>query len=352
VIGYVPNGYLPEEILYASGAIPVGLLRGGDHKAVIASETCMQRFVDTFARAHIGYRMLGNEPLYQLPDLLVVAYTDRNQFAIGEMWHHFTDVPVFKLDVPRYNRAPHALDYYYQGLATLRQRLEHYLGRGISDADIDREIEISNKVRGLLKEIGETRKSPVPPIFGSQFVKLNHATCYADRPTLITNLESITNEIHQNNMGRKPSSRLMFIGSTLAEGDDRVINMLEQTGAAVVFEEFGEGIRQYWQVVSPGESPLRSLAHRYLAERLPPAFFKNVYRQRLDFYLKQIDDYAVDAVVWYSLMYRDGYDREALMFSKEFAARGIPFLRLQSDYDAAETEALRTRVEAFIETIQ
>ena len=43
IIGYVPNGYLPEELLYASGAIPVGLMRGGDHEPVIRSEACLLR---------------------------------------------------------------------------------------------------------------------------------------------------------------------------------------------------------------------------------------------------------------------------------------------------------------------
>ena len=30
VIGYTPGGYLPEELVLASGAIPVCLIRGGD----------------------------------------------------------------------------------------------------------------------------------------------------------------------------------------------------------------------------------------------------------------------------------------------------------------------------------
>ena len=31
LIGYVPNGYLPEELIYAAGAVPVPLLRWGCH---------------------------------------------------------------------------------------------------------------------------------------------------------------------------------------------------------------------------------------------------------------------------------------------------------------------------------
>ena len=32
VVGYTPGGFLPEELVLASGAIPLGLIRGGEHE--------------------------------------------------------------------------------------------------------------------------------------------------------------------------------------------------------------------------------------------------------------------------------------------------------------------------------
>jgi len=34
IVGYAPGGYLPEELVLASGAIPICLVRGGDHSMV------------------------------------------------------------------------------------------------------------------------------------------------------------------------------------------------------------------------------------------------------------------------------------------------------------------------------
>ncbi|MFH1624006.1 MAG: 2-hydroxyacyl-CoA dehydratase family protein, partial [Pseudomonadota bacterium] len=50
IIGYTPGGYMPEELVYASGAIPVCLMRGGDHEAVAESAAYIPRFIDTFCR--------------------------------------------------------------------------------------------------------------------------------------------------------------------------------------------------------------------------------------------------------------------------------------------------------------
>ena len=43
IIGYTPGGFLPEELVLACGAIPVGLIRGGDHTMVELSSGYMCR---------------------------------------------------------------------------------------------------------------------------------------------------------------------------------------------------------------------------------------------------------------------------------------------------------------------
>ena len=47
----------------------------------------------------------------------------------------------------------------------------------------------------------------------------------------------------------KNGPRIMLVGSTMAEGDDRVIELIEHNNASIVIEEFSEGIRHYWQKV-------------------------------------------------------------------------------------------------------
>jgi len=49
-----------------------------------------------------------------------------------------------------------------------------------------------------------------------------------------------------------------------------------------------------------------------LKRRVPPAFFHGVIKNRFDYLLKLVKEFKVDGVVWYSLMYRDSYDRECI----------------------------------------
>jgi benzoyl-CoA reductase/2-hydroxyglutaryl-CoA dehydratase subunit BcrC/BadD/HgdB len=145
--------------------------------------------------------------------------------------------------------------------------------------------------------------------------------------------------------------RILLTGSTLALGDYKVVELLEEAGASVVIEEFCEGVRDYWEPVRTDGDLLSRLADRYFTQKVPGAFFRGATEERFAFLRKLIADFHVDGVVWYSLLYRETYGIEAHLFQKEADKINLPMLTVASDYDPADTGALRTRIEAFIETL-
>ena len=351
IVGYSANGYMPEPLVYACGAMPVALIRGGDHEAVVAAGPYLARFIDVFCRAQIGYRMLGEEALYQMVDLVVIPVADNHARAIAESWEMWTDVDVFKLGVPS-NKTKHGFDYYLDALGRLRGKLEGLTGIKLSEPRLRAEIDIANRMSELLNEISLMRKQECPPISGKDFIMLNHASFFADRLTLLKALEAISQELKTTEAPRPEGPRVMLIGSTLAAGDYKVIDLLEETGAVIVFEDFAEGMRHYSQKIDVNGNLMDALAQRYFMKEFPPAYAKPAIRERFDFFINQAKEFNVAGIVWYSLMYRDCYDMEGFLFQELARDRaGIPVLKLQSDYDAGEREALRTRIETFVEMI-
>ena len=349
IVGYVPNGYMPEELVYASGAIPVGLLRGGEHEPVAVSGAYVPRFLDTFCRAQIGYRMLGDDLLYQIVDLVVVPVTDNNIRAIADTWAFYTDVETFRYGVP-HTKDELGCEYYLGSLHEFREKLEDFTGAEIDGSRLSESIGLFNEIKGVLKEISLLRKSERVPISGKDFARLNHASFYADPATFLQLLRSLFEELRQKEVPvKKP--RILLTGSTLAMGDYKILDLVEQAGGAVVVEEFSEGIRPYWENVEANGDPLKALADAYFMRRVPPAFFRPS-RERVDFVLHLAEEFKVDGIIWYQLMYRDSYDVESFYFERILKeSLGIPMLKIQSDYDMSEVGPLRTRVETFIDTL-
>jgi benzoyl-CoA reductase/2-hydroxyglutaryl-CoA dehydratase subunit BcrC/BadD/HgdB len=351
VIGYAPGGFMPEELVYACGAVPVGLIRGGDPEPVAESAAYVPRFIDTFCRAQIGYRMLGEDLLYKMIDLLVVPITDHNIKTIADCFNFFANANVFRFGVP-HQKDEYAFDYYLAGLRALKDKLEAFTGNRIEDKRLREAIVTCNRMRELLKEISLLRLSPQPPLTSREFVKLNHASFIADKHILIDALESIYKELKRQPASGSKKPRILLTGSTLAMGDYKVLEIAEDAGASIVIEEFAEGMRHYGENVHPDGDLMAALADRYFRRRVPPAWFRPA-KERLDYLMKLAKDFKVDGIIWYQLMYRSSYDIQAFYFEK-FLTRelNIPMLKIESDYDVSERGPLRTRIETFVEIIK
>ena len=350
VIGYTPGGYMPEELVYAAGAVPVGLIRGGSPEPIAESAAYMPRFFDTFCRAQIAYRMSGDDPLYQMVDLLVVPITDNNVRAIADSWDFYSNVETFRFGVP-HDKEEDAFDYYLEGLHLLKDKLEKVTGNKIEDSKLREAIALSNSMWESLEKISLLRQSSRPPLSGEEFVRLNHASFYADKPTLIECLQSLYKEL-KGKEGASPKARVLLTGSTLAMGDYKILDLAQRAGAAVVVEEFAEGMRHYWERVNLNGDLMEALADRYFRRRVPPAWFRPS-RERIDFVMKLAKDFTVDGIIWYQLMYRESYDMQSFYFQRILEKEmGLRMLKVASDYDAAEIGPLSTRVETFIETIK
>jgi benzoyl-CoA reductase/2-hydroxyglutaryl-CoA dehydratase subunit BcrC/BadD/HgdB len=348
IIGYVPGGFVPEEIIWAAGAIPVALNRGGNYEAVLKSLDYIPRVIDTYSRCQIGYWGLG-EPLYRMADLVVVPCTDKNIAAIADCWEMWTDTKLFRFGVPHNNTTEHAYKYFYETLAVFKQKIEEFTGNKITDSKLKEEIETGNKIRRLLKQIGETRKSDTPPISGSEYIKLHHASMIADRHYIVNYMESLLQEL-KNRKGKK-GPRVFLIGSSLAEGDYKVHELLESAGANIVMEAFDEGMKPFRQEVETSGDLLKALADAYFKKITPsPAFFRPT-QGRLDFLLNLAKEYKVNGIVWYSMQYREAHEIEGIHFGRKAEKQNYHFLRVVTDYDNEEYDTLRTRLEAFTESL-
>ena len=94
------------------------------------------------------------------------------------------------------------------------------------------------------------RKSEPSPISGKDFIALNHGSLIADKEFMVDILESLYKELKEQAVSPSEGARILLTGSTLAMGDYRVPDMVEEAGGSIVIEEFAEGIRPYWENVS------------------------------------------------------------------------------------------------------
>jgi benzoyl-CoA reductase/2-hydroxyglutaryl-CoA dehydratase subunit BcrC/BadD/HgdB len=351
IIGYTPGGFLPEELVLAAGAVPVGLIRGGEHDMVEYANRYICRWIDTFCRAQIGYGISGKDPYYKIIDLLAVPMTDNHIRAVMDILDYNTDIEVFPFGVP-HTKDELTTGYYRHGINKLRNKIEEVTGNEITENKLFEAIDLCNRERELFRGISLMRKSRQVPISSRDFIALNHGSFLADKRVMVDILESLVEELKDTTAPIDKGPRILLTGSTLAMGDSKVLDLTARAGGIIVNEEFAEGIRPYWTSVIPGDDLMRALIDGYFTRRIPPGWFRPG-KERLDFLVKLARDFDVAGVIWYQLMYRESYKLESYYFPDILDRElGLPVLVVESDYDAAEEGLLETKVETFIESLR
>jgi benzoyl-CoA reductase/2-hydroxyglutaryl-CoA dehydratase subunit BcrC/BadD/HgdB len=350
IIGYFPGNYLPEELIYAAGAIPICLINSGDVHLLDTSLSAISRIFCPFARTQVGERLVRQDPFYSMLDMLVAPITCQHMKKAAEIWEYYGDIEIFKLGIPHQYSENFTLEYYIDRLKALREQLETFTGNEVTHEKIGDAIELYNRIRDLLRKISLTRRRNPSPISTLDFIKLNHVSYYADPAFMADMLESVYRELKVNQVATT-APRLLLIGPNVAYGDYGLLESVKDAGGEVVIEEVCEGVRYYWQTVYNNGDPFESLAKAYLIDRIPCAFMRDSAQKRLDFGLELIRDFNVSGVIWYELIGCETYDEESYFFAQKLEELNIPMLIIESDYGMRYTGQIQTRIEAFVEML-
>jgi benzoyl-CoA reductase/2-hydroxyglutaryl-CoA dehydratase subunit BcrC/BadD/HgdB len=306
-----------------------------------------------FSRTQLGERLLKKNPYNSMMDMFVAPITCQHLKKVAEVWEFNREIEMFKLGIPQQCSNDFELEYFSERLKTMRDRLQGLTGNEITDEKLAEAIDLYNRMRGLLRDISFLRRAPGSPVTSLEFVKLNHASFYADPVFMVDYLEYLYGELKgkEADSGAK-APRILLIGPNMGYGDYKVLEMVAAAGGEIAVEELCEGVRYYWHDIESNGDAFQAFTRGYLSERIPCGFMRDASRKRLDFAFKLIDEFKVSGVIWYELLYCETYDSESYYFAEEMGKRGIPMLILESSYSTADTGQMKTRIDAFMEIVK
>ncbi|MBF8984141.1 2-hydroxyacyl-CoA dehydratase [Lutibacter sp. B2] len=354
VVACFAGDFAPLEIIHAAGAEPITLISGGTTDALDASAHAMHRYMCPFSRAQYGYYELQHAiPYYKMFDMLVAPTTCTQLIQTASLFEYHSDIPVFKLGVPAPTDGERSKTYFKTVLGMMQERVESLTGEKVDDDKLKASIALYRRIRDLLKQISELRKQPTPPLKASEFILLNHASLLLAPEDVVELLNEALSEFSQRDVGQNETPRILMVGPCIAMGDGKVLDIIEESGAAVVVEDFAEGIMYYWENVDDSVDPMDALVEKYLMKRPNCAFTRGTTGRHLEFVSKLIKEFKVDGVVWYQLRLCDSYNVHSYTLSEYLrnADPAIPVIKVESEYDIADNNQLKTRIDTFIETI-
>ena len=208
VLGYFCT-YVPEEILYAGGILPVRIL--GSHEPAEVTLPYLATWFCPFCRDCLAQGLLGR---YDYLDGIVIGQSCMHIRQSFGIWQQHIPVSYsYFLPVPHAMQSPHARPFLTGEFEDFKKSLEKWLGKTITNDDLDRGIEVYNTNRRLMKEVYQFRKKREPPLTGAEALLMVVGSQLADKAEHSRMVEKALQELPTRKPKRETGIRLMSIGS-------------------------------------------------------------------------------------------------------------------------------------------
>ena len=349
--------HIPEVLLNVDNCFSVRL-RAPNTGSIDIAPYYMSNYTCEFARALLERAIEGG---YQFLDALIGV--DACSMMNRSMEHfeilHVNDKPNFFVthtDMP-YKITDYTLDSYIRQMRLrVLDRMTEVFGVDTSDAAIRKAVEEHNEVCRIISEISEMRKADNPVITGYEFHVLNLVTYCCPKALILPYLRETLAELKTRKPDKKSPfrARVAIVGSEI--DDPSLTKLIEGCGALVVSDRYCFGSTPGREVIelTDDEDALTQICRHYMEVSECARYISDekVLQRRVTAD-RLAKEFKAEGMIYEQMKYCDywGFER-ALVSHVMHDEYGWPVLSIDRLYNNGNSGQLRTRVQAFVESLE
>ena len=349
--------HVPEVLLNVGNCFSVRL-RAPNTGSIDIATYYMSNYTCEYARALVERGIEGG---YQFLDAMIGV--DACSMMNRAMEHfeilQVNDKPNFFVshcDIP-FKVTDYTLDSYVRQMEVhVLDEINKRFGVDTSDEAIRAAVKEHNEVCAILTEIGQMRKADNPVVTGYEFHVLNLVSFTCPKKLILPYLRETLEELRTREPDPKPAfrARVAIVGSEI--DDPSLTKLIEGCGALVVSDRYCFGSTPGREIIElEDDKPalpqicLHVMQHsecaRYIADEK--------VLQRRETADRLAKEYKAEGIIYEQMKYCDywGFER-ALVSHIMHDEYGWPVLSIDRLYNNGNSGQLRTRVQAFVESLE
>lgn len=260
------------------------------------------------------------------------------------------------LDIPYSDDEDCAIHLTEQVSRKILKPLNENYGIDISDSAIRKAVDEFNQMCRVIKEMGDLRKAENPVITGSEFHKIVLCTYVCPKDQIVPYLLETLEELKTREPDKKSrfKSRVVVVGSEI--DDPGMIELIEESGALVVADRFCYGSipGRSEIILNDQEDALSQIIRKNLLDtECPRQCSEHKMQYRKDHIKELFDEYHADGAIYEQMKFCTYWSYERTLASHIMPEEyGMPVLSLDRPYRSSGSGQLRTRVQAFVESLE
>ena len=344
--------FSPQEIALAADAISVTLC-GTTQEPIEEAEKELPRNLCPLIKSSYGFAITDKCPYFYFSDVLLAETTCDGKKKMYELMGKIK--PMHVMNLPQTAEGEDTLDMWKNEMIKYKKFLEENLDVEITDEKLMEAIKLMNKERKVQRKLHKLNAHKPAPLTGMDMMMAQWLKGFnVNREAGIELLERLIEEVEERMKKGiyafdENAPRILLTGTPIGAGSEKVLKILEESGASVVALENCTGYKGLDVLVDEEKDPITALAEKYLST---PCSCMTPNNSRFDLIQRLAEEYQVDGVVDLTWQACHTYNIESYTvrnFVKD--QLNLPFLQIETDYSDSDIGQIQVRVEAFLETI-
>ena len=342
VVGCFPV-YTPEELVHASGMIPMGLWGAQTELKYV------KRYLPAFACPIMQSTLeLGLRGSYKgLSAVLIPTLCDTFR-CISQDWRYgVTDIPMIPLTQPQNRVVEGSVDFLAAEYEAVLTKLSTITGMKMTDERLERTIAVYNEHSALMQEfaaVANDHLDVVTPRVRHMVMKSAHFYEKSEHNEIMRDILTGLRALPKYDFKGK---KVLLSGIT-AEPDE-LLDILAENNIAVVGDDLAQESRQYrTPIPTSGGSALRRLAMQW-NDRRGCSLAHEDFKSRGEMLAALAKDTGASGVIYCQMKFCDPEEYDYPICARTLRSAGLGVLQLDIDQQNNSYEQARTRIQTFVE---
>jgi benzoyl-CoA reductase/2-hydroxyglutaryl-CoA dehydratase subunit BcrC/BadD/HgdB len=344
--------FSPQEIAMAADAITVTLC-GTKQEPIEDAEKELPRNLCPLIKSSYGFAVSGKCPYFHFSDVLLAETTCDGKKKMYELMGKLK--PMHIMNLPQTAQGEEALELWKNEMVRFKNFLEKQFNVEITNDKLSAAIKLMNRERSAMKRLHKLNAHKPAPMTGMDMMLSQWLKGFnVDKEAGIELIERVIKEVEEQ-MSKgiyafdEKAPRILLTGCPVGSGSEKIIKILEESGASVVALENCTGYKGLDVMVDEAKDPITALAEKYLST---PCSCMSNNNGRLDLIERLAKEYQVDGVVDLTWQACHTYNIESFTVKNFVKDKlNLPFIQVETDYSDSDVGQIKVRVEAFLETI-
>ena len=342
VVGHtIPD--VPEELIYAFGFLPVSLI--GTDKPLKKAPSRLPDNACSLARSNLELVLSYEGDLFDGFVLPQVCDTTQH---LSDIWRiSFPDKYVESFLAPRQADRPSARYWVKEEIERLVSSLTGWSGKSLKDEDLRESIRIHNENKELLKEIYEIKRKNPGTLSNKDLFALIKLSMQVDKTEFNKSLKKIKGSLKIKKV--EGYTDVILVGITCDPPE--VYELFDEIKLNIVGDTLVTGTRYLQGIVPDNGNLIDALTERHFKRGFFSPIHDNVYKnfEEVKALYKQTN---AKAIIYVHIEFCESQEYDLPDLKRMIKKEGMPIHKLDTEYQTISLSHVRTRLQAFFESLR